>query len=415
MRPDVLRCVVVLPLVVAACGAASSGGVAGEAPDGGDGGVVTRADGASGTDAPADADAGGLITVPLTACDPNVYAADMTIGGSQDFHLYLDTGSTTLAVAGLGCPSCSAAGVETLYQPGPTAVDQKVAASAMYGAIDPSGWSGEIYEDWVGISAAPELARVKLAEITQQSQFLEGTCGPTGTPEGVIGFAGSTIETTGTNGFFDDVVAGGKVADVFATRLCPTGGTLWLGGYDPAFTTAPPVYTPASTAGFYTVDLTSITVAGTTVPIPTGSYTATILDTGSSGSSLSPAAFSALDAAIAASPGFSAVFGATASTFLGGNGCMALTQTKAQLDAALPALTLTFGSSPGVSAQAAATESYLLTHGDGAWCPAITSRAPDAAFAGIAAILGAPMLVSNVVIFDRANQRVGFAPHTACP
>ena len=151
MRPDVLRCVVVLPLVVAACGAASSGGVAGEAPDGGDGGVVTRADGASGTDAPADADAGGLITVPLTACDPNVYAADMTIGGSQDFHLYLDTGSTTLAVAGLGCPSCSAAGVETLYQPGPTAVDQKVAASAMYGAIDPSGWSGEIYEDWVGI------------------------------------------------------------------------------------------------------------------------------------------------------------------------------------------------------------------------------------------------------------------------
>jgi hypothetical protein len=168
-------------------------------------------------------------------------------------------------------------------------------------------------------------------------------------------------------------------------------------------------------AGFYTVDLASITVAGTTVAIPTGSYTGTILDTGSSGSSVSPAAFSALDAAIAGSPAFSAIFGASASSFLSGNACITLTQTKAELDAALPPLTLTFGTSPGVSALASATESYLLTHGGGEWCPAITSRAPDAAFAGIAAILGAPMLVSNVVIFDRANQRVGFAPHTPCP
>jgi hypothetical protein len=94
---------------------------------------------------------------------------------------------------------------------------------------------------------------------------------------------------------------------------------------------------------------------------------------------------------------------------------MALPQTKAQLDAALPPLTMTFGSSPGVTAQATATESYLLTYGDGKWCPAIVSRAPDADFPGIAAILGAPMLASNVVIFDRANARVGFAPHTACP
>jgi hypothetical protein len=415
MRRVVVRCVVAWPLAIAACGTASSGTSGSSSADGGDGASTIAGDAAAGTDAPAEADAGGLVVIPLTACNPSVYAADMTIGGSQDFHLYLDTGSTTLAVAGLGCATCSAAGVETLYQPGTTAVDQKVAASAMYGAIDPSGWSGEIYEDWVGVSAAPELARVKLAEITQQAQFLVGTCGPTGTPEGVIGFAGSTIETTGTNGFFDQVVAGGKVADVFATRLCQTGGMLWLGGYDPAFTTAPPVYTPMAMAGFYTVDLASIAVAGTTVAIPTGAYTGTILDTGSSGSSVSPAAFSALNAAIAGSPAFSTIFGASASSFLSGNSCMSLTQTKAELDAALPPLTLTFGSSPGVSAQASATESYLLTHGGGEWCPAITSRAPDAAFAGIAAILGAPMLVSNVVIFDRANQRVGFAPHAPCP
>jgi len=260
------------------------------------------------------------------------------------------------------------------------------------------------------------MARVNLVAITQQSQFLVGRCGVEGTPEGVLGFATSAIETPGTNGFFDEVVAEGKVPDVFATRLCSAGGTLWLGGYDPAFTTAPAVYTPmVPPGGWYTVDLASIAVLGTTIPVPTGSYTATMLDTGSSGSSLAPATCSALTSAIAASPAFSGIFGTAASSFFSGTDCVTLKQTKAQLDAALPPLTLTFGSSPAVTANAAATESYLLTYGNGQWCPAIVSRAPDSDFAGIAAILGAPMLVSNVVIFDRANKRVGFAPHTACP
>jgi hypothetical protein len=57
----------------------------------------------------------------------------------------------------------------------------------------------------------------------------------------------------------------------------------------------------------------------------------------------------------------------------------------------------------------------VLTPGEGQWCPAMTSRTPSASFQDIAAILGAPVLRSNVVIFDRANHRVGFAPHTACP
>jgi hypothetical protein len=414
LRLDVLLPVLVVALAIAACGSSSSGKNGEETPDGGDDGPTIPVDAASDTDS--SADAGGLAAIPLTACVPNVYSADMTIGGSQDFQLILDTGSTTLAVAALGCATCAAADVATLYVPGPTAVDEKVTATSMYGAIDPSGWTGDIVEDWVGAGSSPDMARVKLVAISQESQFLVGKCGVEGTPAGVLGFATSAIETTGTNGFFDEVVAGGKVADVFATRMCPTGGTLWLGGYDPSFTTAPPVYTPmVPPGGWYTVALSSITVLGTTAPIPMGSYTATMLDTGSSGSSLPPAAFSTLTSAIAASAAFSGIFGTAASSFFSGTDCVTLTQTKAQLDAALPPLTLTFGSSPGVTAQATATESYLLTYGDGQWCPSIVSRAPDSDFAGIAAILGAPMLTSNVVVFDRANERVGFAPHTACP
>jgi hypothetical protein len=29
--------------------------------------------------------------------------------------------------------------------------------------------------------------------------------------------------------------------------------------------------------------------------------------------------------------------------------------------------------------------------------------------------MGAPILRSNVLIFDRAQKRLGIAPHTACP
>jgi hypothetical protein len=336
---------------VAACGSSGAGKTDDDATDGGDGGPTLGADAASDADAPGDSGVGSLVAIPLTACVPNVYSAEMTLGGSQDFELLFDTGSTTLAVAALGCSSCMAADVATLYTPGPTAVDEKVTATSMYGAIDPSGWTGEIYEDWVGAGPSPDLARVKLVAIGQESQFLVGRCGQEGTPEGVLGFATSAIETTGTNGFFDEVVAGGKVPDVFATRMCPTGGTLWLGGYDPSFATAAPVYTPmVPPGGWYTVDLESIGVLGTTIPVPTGSYTATMLDTGSSGSSLSPATFSALTSAITASPAFSGIFGTAASSFFSGSSCVTLSQTKAELDAALPPLTLTFGSSPGVSA-----------------------------------------------------------------
>jgi hypothetical protein len=35
--------------------------------------------------------------------------------------------------------------------------------------------------------------------------------------------------------------------------------------------------------------------------------------------------------------------------------------------------------------------------------------------APVAAIMGAPILRSNVLIFDRAQKRLGLAPHTACP
>jgi hypothetical protein len=141
-----------------------------------------------------------------------------------------------------------------------------------------------------------------------------------------------------------------------------------------------------------------------------------MLDTGSSISSLPPDAFAALTSALTANAGFQAVFGSSAANyFTNSNNCRVLAQSKDVLDTTLPPLTLTFGSNPSIAVQAAATESYLVSMGCGVWCPAITSRVPSSSFPSIAAILGAPMLSSNVTVFDRDQQRIGFAPHSPCP
>jgi hypothetical protein len=412
MKRTANLCVMAVPLAVLAC---SSSEPRGTSPP------IVSDDAASGMDGTSGGDAGSLVTIPLTACNPAVYSAAMTIGGSQTFQLLLDTGSTTLGVAAVGCTSCVDAGVSNLYQPGPTAVDEHVAVDAGYGALSASGWSGEIYKDWVGTGASPRMGEVTFGAIAQEQAFLVGTCGPGGPPQGVVGFAQGALALPGTNGFFDQVVAGRAVPNVFATELCTDGGTLWLGGYDQTAATAPPVYTPmvllqGTGQAVYTVNLAAIAVLGTTIPIASSSFPGTFLDTGASIWSVPPAALSSLGSTIASSPAFTSIFGAAPTFFSSIDNHVTLTQTKAELDAALPPLTLTFGSSPAVSVQAVATESYLVTYGGGDWYPAMTSRTPDnSTYPGIAAILGPPILRSNIVIFDRANKRIGFAPHAACP
>jgi len=149
------------------------------------------------------------------------------------------------------------------------------------------------------------------------------------------------------------------------------------------------------------------------VPIASGQFTDSVDDTGTSVFLLGSTAFDALTTAIAKSTAFQSMVG-TASVFA--EGCSestAFSGTKASLDAALPALTLTFGS--GATVQALPTESYLVEVQSNVWCPALSSQAQSFQSFPFASIMGAAVLRSSVVVFDRAKERIGFAPHTACP
>ena len=383
------------------------------------GGATTgspSSDGGAGStgDSPADAAAEALpetaprFAVPLFSCGGIGYTIGTTIGGSQQFQLLVDTGSTTLGVAETGCSSC---GVSPEYTPGATAVDENGTAQSQY---DLGSWSGEIYVDFVAVGSATPTP-VELVGIRMQSMFLNPVqCdSKSGGVQGVIGFGPTQAAVSGTNGYFDQLVTTSGLPDVFATELCNTGGTLWLGGYDPSFTTAPPQFVPLLSRLYYAVGLTSITVDGTMVPIASGAYTDSVVDTGTSVFVMGTTSFDALSTAIAQNPQFQAMVGG-ASFFA--NGCQQSTvfsATKAALDAALPPLSLTFGAGPTV--QALPTESYLVAVASDMWCPALAAQAQSAQSFPFASVMGASILRSSVVVFDREQNRIGFAPHTACP
>ena len=403
-------------LATSACGGsdasthtpAGDGGVEGAA---GDAEVTSEA----GSDEGGQDDAGtsGLEAIPLYSCqlDGIAYTVGATIG-TQQFQLTLDTGSTTLGVASSSCSGCD---VSPEYTPGATAVDQKKMTSSQYGT---GMWTGEIYKDTVALppTAASPL---EFVAIDSQSMFFEPIpCdSKSGSMQGIVGFAPGTLALPGTQGLINQFVATQKVPDIFATKLCDTGGSLWLRGYNPAATTAAPQYTPFAAqyfdAGYYGVNLVSIEVGGTTVPVASTEFADSLVDTGTSIFALNSTAYDALIAAIGGDAAFTKEFGG-ASFFSGQTPCATSTATKATLDSTLPALTLTFGSNPAIKVQATATESYLFALEGQGWCSAMQGFT-QGANAPVAAIMGAPILRSNVLVFDRAQKRLGFAPHTACP
>ena len=355
---------------------------------------------------------GAIAALTLSSCVPASYSLPLRIGDSEPFDVVLDTGSTSIGVASSSCSRCD---IEPKFSPDGDVTDEGVEARSEYVT---GAWSGEVYEGPISL-AAQTKASVKFVAINQQQDFfIDQTCGSkSGTVQGIMGLGPAGAALRGTTGFFDQFVAESKARDIFATSLCDDGGTLWLGGYDATRTTAAPQYTPLVPGVLtgYAVQLAAIDVEGTTVPVASPQYSNTIVDTGSSVFLLPTSAFRSVIKAIAANDKFKALIGEDATWFDNPNGqsCKKLSTTKSELDAALPPLTLTFGKgADAIAVQAAPTESYLGEY-DGWWCSTLLSFDPSPDLR-IASIMGAPVLRSNVVIFDRENQRLGFAPHTPC-
>ena len=344
-----------------------------------------------------DAPVPDLAAIPLASPDGTFYTASTQIG-TQSFAMVVDTGSTTAAVAGASCTGCA---VTPLYAPGASATDQHQTASAQYGS---GSWKGEIFSDQVGLGAMTPVVPVKLASITSQTTFFDGN---NNGYQGLLGLGGDGLLTQGTTSYFDQVVTAG-IKSIASFQLCDSaGGTMWLGGYDPAHTAAAPQYTAMkSQLPYYAVTLSDMKLGTTSL-----GYTSSIaiVDTGTSLFYVSQAVASNV---LAEANKATAVFAGAFTQQQGVYCAMAKAGvTDAQIDAALSPLTLTFpGTAGSFTISAPATRSWLLDVGGGMWCIGISS---DAQLAGFS-LMGDIGLRGFVTVFDRTNHQVGFAPEMGC-
>jgi len=143
-----------------------------------------------------------------------------------------------------------------------------------------------------------------------------------------------------------------------------------------------------------------------------------IIDTGTQFYSMPTAAYKAFISQ--ASPGFTTIFGSsTLGSVFGKTACVAPAggQSQAQIDAALPPMTMTLPSVGGGSFTLSfpATASYLVPAtpaGGGALEYCLASK--DSAQTGNYSLVGGPMLRAYITLFDLKRSQIGFVPQGFC-
>jgi hypothetical protein len=345
---------------------------------------------------------GSLLRVPLVGVSGYEYTAPVVIGGVT-FQAQIDTGSGDLGIAAAACgAACS--GVSPLYSPGASAADQHQTESYAY--ADMSGWTAEIYLDNVAVGGSPAVGD-RFGAITSQTMFFQAG----DSLQGIIGLGPEDLLGPHTSSWTTQLFATG-VPPEMAFRLCETHGDIWFGGYDAAAMASQPVFTPmvpiTSSQPFYAVEISGIGIGGTNV----GSRSTlgpTLVDTGTSFTYVPASVASALLTTVTSSSGYKSIFGTQA---LSATQCVSATATRAQIDAALPPMTIRFpdgsgGTTPTMTL--APTQSYLYDNGGGTWCLDVL----DNTGLGLT-IMGDTLQESFVTVFDLANQRMGFAPQAGC-
>lgn len=369
----------------------------------------------------------------LTGCPPSDYWTKMTIGGTQTFDLIVDSGSSTLALAGSTCSSCDYEGcgssetteaVTPEYTPGSTATNTNKTASGTYG--DNSGWSATVYSDIIHGGTTSDATSVevtmKIASMTSSTDFFgpsncllgNNTC--TGIYQGILGLGQDGLAVKNTNAFIPRLGENANSTNAFATQLCNNGGRIWFGGYDPNYISSNPNFIPLQASSYYAVTVTDLKISDASLGLNLTKLNPLIVDTGTSDFLLIKSLFDTIVNKINSDPNYSKYFDSDLLENAGYCYAPAITATMAQLDAALPKFSISFTTTTGSTYELRkpATQSYLVPmvddEGTTYYCPGIASIGTTSNMS----ILGGAFMRGEVVIFDPANDQVGFAPGIDC-
>jgi cathepsin D len=108
---------------------------------------------------------------------------------------------------------------------------------------DGSSVQGEEYTDTVTVSGLTATGQTLGAATTYSTGF-SSTYFP---PDGLMGLAWEQLSVYGANGFFQTLVAEGKVtSSVFGFKLATSGSELYLGGVDTSLYTGSVTWTPVT-------------------------------------------------------------------------------------------------------------------------------------------------------------------------
>jgi hypothetical protein len=356
----------------------------------------------------------GVYAIPLTTPDDSFWAPTLTVG-SQQFVMDLDTGSTSVGIAGSTCTSCT--GLSPLYTPGSTATDQDGSASTEY--ADNSGWSGEIYQDTIALENGSPNAQLNLVDITAQTGgFFSGNV-----YQGILGMGSPENAEPNTGAYFNTITTTSGVTPIMAFELCAKDGTMWLGGFDQTHASAAPAYTPMEAISdnqpFYSIDITGASLGSAALTDATATdLTDWVVDTGTTLFYIPTPMLTALIKDINANTSFKTLF--PGSTFKNSSTAASCTKkgtttvTDAQVESMLPSFTMTMKNAGGgadITVTAGPLESYLYDNGDGTFC----LGAQDGGTGSQAEVtMGDQILQGFVSIIDLKNQQVGWAPDAYC-
>lgn len=343
-------------------------------------------------DAPVHQD--GVVAIPLTALGGG-YSAKLQLGG-QSFDVIVDTGSTTTAVADQSCSNC---GVSPAYMSA-GATDLHQAASAQYGS---GSWKGEVFEDGAVMGTRAAVA-LDFASITSQTGFFQGPAF-----QGILGLGPDGLLLPHTTSYLTKLIATGMTGQV-AFQLCPDSGTMWLGGFDPAAATGAPAFTPLSSAAPYYIVGVGAASMGSGAALTGSDFGPTIIDTGTTQTFVPTAVLTAVSNAVSGSAGYTSAFGTQ--TLDNANG-LTTTMTAAQLDQALPPLSVTFaGGAAPISIPA--TSSYLADLGNGTYFFTFSDSSQLFGSSQKGSLFGNTLLTGLLTVVDVDHKQIGFAAQAGC-
>jgi len=359
------------------------------------------------------------------------------------FNVLVDTGSSNLGIPTLGCPNCggpqtpiydpkgsvtskavlcnSAAcnlcnpnGGDCLYGPPICAVypeyaDEVCAFGITYGGGS-SALGGILIDDVTCLGGY--CVRSTVNAITNQYQFTTNFNDTI-----FLGILGLTYEHNACNPtctvpIFDVIAAKGMAPNLFGMCLTPTsGGVLDLGFQDAKKYKGALQWVPIITQNWYNVALLDIKVGSMSIGLPEFAYVTTndvigaFVDSGTSIILICPMAFNNL--AQIFQTNYCHLPGVCSSVNLfQGQFCVPQSVIGNQVKN-FPTITIVLQGQSSLVNLPVFPEAYLMPVGN-MYCLGIQGTI------GVGAVLGDVFMQSYYIVFDRTNERLGFAPLTQC-